>query len=217
MNTLENRWKRLWWKASLRGNDSTWYEILAGRYSEPHRHYHNSRHIEECLDEFDQVRHLTMQPVAVELAIWFHDAVYDTHATDNEEQSALLAEQCLSEGGASTETRLSVWDLVLATRTHDASGHADAGLMMDVDLSILGKHEKRFREYEEQIRKEYEWVPDDIFAAKRLQVLEGFRARDRIYSTDWFFQACETQARKNLRASIQRLRQQSGSSGSVTA
>jgi predicted metal-dependent HD superfamily phosphohydrolase len=140
------------------------------------------------------------------MALWFHDVIYDTHATDNEEQSALLAEQCLSEAGASTSTRLSVWDLVLSTRTHDASGHADAGLLVDVDLSILGKDEGLFQEYEEQIRREYAWVPQDVFAAKRAEILEGFLLRDRLYSTDWFFRSSETQARKNLKAAIQKLR-----------
>jgi predicted metal-dependent HD superfamily phosphohydrolase len=142
----------------------------------------------------------------VELAIWFHDAVYDTHAADNEEQSALLAEQCLSEGLASTETRLAVWDLVIATKTHDASKHVDAPLLMDVDLSILGKKEGRFREYESQIRQEYSWVPQDMFSAKRAEILQEFVSRDRIYSTDWFFRTHESFARKNLKASLQRLR-----------
>ena len=183
MYTLNrDRWTRLWHDASFRGDGRSWFEILAARYSEPHRHYHTSHHIEECLDEFDPVRHLASQPVAVELAIWFHDAIYDTHATDNEEQSALLAEQCLSESRASTDMRLAVWDLVLATRIHEASKHVDSPLLLDVDLSILGKNENRFREYESQIRQEYSWVPDDIFAARRAEILEGFLERDRIYS-----------------------------------
>jgi predicted metal-dependent HD superfamily phosphohydrolase len=206
---------RLWRDASLRGDGRAWFEILVNRYSEPHRHYHTLHHIAECLDEFDPVRHLASQPVAVELAIWFHDVIYDTHAADNEEQSALLAEQCLSEAGAGMDTRLAVWDLVLSTRTRDATTHVDAPLLVDVDLSILGKKENRFRECESQIRQEYSWVPDAIFAAKRAEILEGFLTRDRIFSTDWFFQACETHARANLQASLARLRN-SGSGATNT-
>src|SRR5262245_59080574 len=88
-----NRWTRLWRNASFHGHCDSWFDIVVERYSESHRHSHTIRHIEECLNEFDAVRHLATQPVAVELAIWFHDAIYDTHASDNEEQSALLAEQ----------------------------------------------------------------------------------------------------------------------------
>lgn len=187
-----------------------WFDVLATRYAEPHRDYHSSRHIVECLAEFDHVRHLASQPVAVELAIWFHDAVYDTHAPDNEEQSALLAEQCLADAGASSDLRLAVRDLVLVTKTHDASKHADAPLLVDVDLSILGQPEERFWEYEGQIRQEYAWVPDAVFAAKRAEILERFLKRDRIYATDWFFRLRELQARSNLQASLQRLRHQGG-------
>lgn len=59
-------------------------------YSEPHRHYHNFHHIADSLAEFDRARHLAREPLAVELAIWFHDTVYDTRAGNNEEQSAEL-------------------------------------------------------------------------------------------------------------------------------
>src|SRR6188508_2389895 len=100
------RWARLWMEASGRGDGRSWFDVLKGRYTEPHRHYHNPRHISECLAEYDSSRHLAVQPVAVELAIWFHDAIYDTHAADNEEQSAWLADQCLAEAGSDREVRL---------------------------------------------------------------------------------------------------------------
>ncbi len=202
----KQRWARLWHDASIGGDSDPPFEDLAARYGEPHRSYHNLRHIAECLSDFDTARHLASQPIAVELAIWFHAAVYDPHATDNEEESARLAERCLFQKGASRHLRAAVAALVLATKTHDASKHADAPLLVDVDLSILGKPEDRFWEYEAQIRREYGWVPDVVFVAKRAEILEGFLARERIYATDWFFQRQETQARSNLQASLRRLR-----------
>jgi predicted metal-dependent HD superfamily phosphohydrolase len=84
--------------------------------------------------------------------------------------------------------------------------HVDAGLMVDVDLSILGRDEERFLEYEEQIQLEYAWVPKTVFVAKRLEVLGGFVARERIFSTEYFHARYERQARWNLAASINRLR-----------
>jgi predicted metal-dependent HD superfamily phosphohydrolase len=201
------RWSQLWRNASGHGDGAAWFDVLATRYAEPHRHYHKSQHIVECLAEFDPARHLASDPIAVELALWFHDAIYDTHANDNEEQSAVLSEQCLADAGADSDLRLSVRDLVLVTKTHDPSKHIDAPLLVDVDLSILGQPEDRFWEYEAQVRQEYAWVPEDVFCSKRAEILEHFLARERIYSTDWFFQTREKQARSNLAASLHRLRQ----------
>ncbi len=175
-------------------------------YSEPHRHYHNLRHISDCLSQFDRARHLAADPVAVELAIWFHDAVYDPHAADNEERSAQLAEDWLKKAHASEALAGSVRGLVLATKNHDASLHADAPLLVDVDLSILGQPPDRFWEYERQIREEYAWVAENVFVTKRAEILQSFLARKRIYNTDFFFHPLEAQARINLRASAERLR-----------
>lgn len=202
------RWSTLWHDAAGSGDGAAWFQVLSGRYAEPHRYYHTAQHIVECLAEFDPVRHLAVHPVAVELALWFHDAVYETRASDNEERSAELADQCLTDAASTSDLRLAVRDLILATKTHEASRHADAPLLVDIDLSILGQTETRFWEYERQIRQEYEWVPDDLFASRRAEILERFLARGRIYTTHWFFQSHEKQARYNLEASLRRLRAQ---------
>ena len=185
-------------------NAAEWYERLTNLYSEPHRHYHNGRHIADCLDEFDSVRHLASEPKAVEVAIWFHDAIYDPRAADNEERSAELARKFVRETNIGDES--AIIELVLATKHHDGTSHRDATLMVDIDLSILGQSAERFWDYERQIRAEYEWVPEDVFAAKRAEILERFLSRQRIFGTESFFAKCESQARENLRESIRRLR-----------
>ena len=200
------RWLQLWRTATGSVPSAEHYDRLVAMYAEPQRHYHNLRHIEDCLREFDSVRHLAREPVAVELAVWFHDAVYDTRAGDNEERSAELARKWLSEGGADARLVEAVGQLVLATKKHDASLHVDAPILVDADLSILGQAVERYWEYEAEIRKEYEWVPEAVFAAKRAEILEGFLARERIYKTEEFFGRLEERARVNLRASVQRLR-----------
>jgi predicted metal-dependent HD superfamily phosphohydrolase len=139
------------------------------------------------------------------LAIWFHDAIYDPRAPDNEERSAELAEKRITEAGGGEDLRASVSALVMATKSHDRSAHGSTPLIIDVDLSILGKPEARFWEYEAQIRKEYDWVPTEIFAAKRAEILEKFLAQSRIYSTQQFLDRYEKQARANLQASVQKL------------
>ena len=84
--------------------------------------------------------------------------------------------------------------------------HPDAPLLVDVDLSILGKSEERFWEYEAQISREYDWVPESMFATNRAEILERFLARQRIYSTKQFYDRYEREARANVQASVQKLK-----------
>jgi predicted metal-dependent HD superfamily phosphohydrolase len=184
-----------------------WYDRLRAAYAEPHRHYHNQQHIAECLAEFDRARHLARHPTAVELALWFHDAVYNSKASDNEEQSAALLKSCAAEGRMTDSLAETATGLVMVTKNHDVHADPDAALMVDVDLSILGQSEKRFSEYEQQIRQEYAWVPQAIFASNRAEILNRFLARPTIFATEWFRTKYEQQARRNLKASILNLRQ----------
>lgn len=201
-----DRWNDLCREAEASKGVQRWYNQLLQLYSEPHRHYHSCQHIAECFKEFDRARVLAREPLAVELAIWFHDAIYNPRAADNEERSAGLAAQFLTETGDVKNLKFSVVQLVLATKVHDGFLHADAPLMVDVDLSILGQAPERFWKYEQQIRQEYEWVPEETFAAKRAEILERFLSRKKIFSTESFFRKYEEQARSNLAESIRRLR-----------
>jgi predicted metal-dependent HD superfamily phosphohydrolase len=201
-----DRWTRLWREIAAKGDPLSIYQDLVSLYSQPQRHYHNLRHVAECLTEFDSARRLAQQPAAVELAIWFHDAIYDTRAQDNEQKSAELAKRRIAEAGEDPHLCRSVGTLIMATKTHDSSLHPDAPLLVDVDLSILGQPDARFRQYEAQIRREYEWVAEATFAARRAEILEQFLARERIYTIAPFFAKYERQARTNLRNSIRRLK-----------
>lgn len=69
-------------------------------------------------------------------------------------------------------------------------------------LVDLGAAPARFDEYERQVRAEYAFVPETIFRRRRAEVLAGFVARDRIYSTAHFNETDEARARANLGRSI---------------
>lgn len=198
------------WDALLRAAGSSrpapgWYDRLRSTYSEPQRYYHNQQHIAECLAEFDEAGHLAKEPAAVELALWFHDAVYDPRAGNNEEQSAVLATECLQEFEIAPPMIDRVAQLIMTTKSHEMGIDQDAKLMVDVDLSILGRDEKRFFEYEDQIQKEYAWVPTSVFASKRSEILKRFLDRSHVFATEWFRRKYEKPARRNLEASIVRL------------
>jgi predicted metal-dependent HD superfamily phosphohydrolase len=181
------------------------FEDLLARYAEPHRAYHTAQHLEECHDQYTRARALAQEPGAVQLALWFHDAIYDTRSSVNEDESAAWAVRVLSGSGAPARLQAAVRGMILATK-HDATPEsADAALTVDIDLSILGASPPRFEEYEAQVRREYGWVPDEAFRGGRARILGGFLARPRIYFTELFHDLLDAQARANLRASIARL------------
>lgn len=198
----EERWTELWNAAGLTGDSLVCIKRLSALYSEKGRHYHTLQHLSECLREFDSAKIQACDPIALELAIWFHDAIYNPRGSDNEERSAGLAEECLTAAGAVPDFAAAVGRLVLDTKTHIGSGHPDSALLIDIDLSILGQSQDRFDEYERQIREEYSWVPGIIFKPRRAAILRGFRDRPRIYSTDIFFAKYERAARANIERSL---------------
>lgn len=201
------RWRELLRATCVQADSKQLFSEIESRYSEPHRAYHNRLHIDECLQELDRVRGEARNPLAVELAIWFHDVIYDPRAHDNEEQSARFASECLKE--ASKELVRHVSKLILITKTHEPGYIDDGSLLVDIDLSTLGKPPERFSRFESGIRTEYSWVPADVYRQKRVEILEGFLKRDRIYLTDTFRERYEDAARRNLSKLIAELKSDS--------
>ena len=180
---------------------------MIGHYRDEARAYHTVRHLQACLGHLDEVRRRLRQPDEVEAALWFHDAIYDPHAADNEERSADLADELLGPAGVPTEYLVEIRRLVLATgHRGSADPQDDAAAITDIDLTILGADRGRFDEYEADIRREYAFVPDDQFRRRRREILEAFLARPAIYATPWFRERLEARARENLARSIAALR-----------
>jgi predicted metal-dependent HD superfamily phosphohydrolase len=199
------RWRATWKGLGVEAADDELYRALIARYSEPHRKYHTVRHLDECFARLDEARASAGHPYEIELALWFHDAVYDVRGQDNEEQSASWARAAAGRAGLSEAVGERLSQLILATK-HDAEPPSpDAALLVDVDLAILGTAPERFDEYERQIRDEYSWVPGFVFRRKRREILQGFLARPRLYSTSHFRDRYEAPARANLTRSIRLL------------
>lgn len=202
---LEDLWSDLWRRLGAGGDGAGVFEDLRRRYEEPHRAYHTLRHIEHCLAEFGPARPLAAAPEAVELALWFHDAVYNPRASDNEERSAGLVLALAKSGTVPPAPAGRTADLILSTRHAEAPTDPDTRLLVDIDLAILGQPAERFDEYEEEVRREYSWVPGFLFRRKRAKLLRGFLARPALYSTRFFRERYETAARSNLERSIRAL------------
>lgn len=200
----QDRWRALWRKIGAAPPPAL-HGALLDRYQEPHRAYHTLRHLEECFAAFDAVRTQAEQPAEVELALWFHDAIYDTRAADSEEQSARWARESLEQAQVDLARIARVEALVLATKHVGSAASGDALLLLDVDLSILGAETERFDEYEEQVRREYDWVPEEAFRAARRRILASFQTRPSLYGTPTFAARLESRARANLARAITRL------------
>ena len=209
MSTDLHSWLDLWQRTGATSDGSVWHRRLLEAYSEPTRHYHTGQHLGECLAALDNARTACHIPNAdaIELALWFHDAVYDPQAADNEKRSADMAGEALQGAGLESRFIAEARRLVMCTQTHKAAGHADAQWMVDVDLSILGSNPVRFLQYEAQIRAEYAWVPTAVYTEKRAEILTGFLARERIFLTEFFHQRYEHQAWENLAGLIATLRE----------
>lgn len=180
---------------------------LAPLYNAEDRHYHGLAHIEAMLALATEYRHLLDDPEAVEAAIWFHDAIYDSRAKDNEAKSAELAEKRLA--GRIDPRRLArIAAMINATATHelppfrDEDALNDAALLLDMDLAILGAEPAIFDAYEKAVRLEYGWVEEPMWRAGRSAVLKTFLARPRIFHTAEFQKRFEAQARHNIQRSL---------------
>jgi len=208
MSTLE-RWLRSWAElgvpTSARLQDL--FAEIFSRYAEPHRFYHTGQHLAECFERWTDLREQARHPAEVEVALWFHDAVYDTHSDSNESRSADLALDTTLGLGVKAMSAQRIHDLVLITRHATMPVDQDAQLIVDTDLAILGAESARFAEYEHQVRKEYAWVEEHVFREQRAKVLRGFLQRPYIFSTDLFRARYERQARANIRQSLAALGQ----------
>jgi predicted metal-dependent HD superfamily phosphohydrolase len=183
------------------------FDRLVAAHSEPHRFYHTLEHVHEVLKVVGKLADAASDPSAVHLAIWFHDAVYDSRATDNEERSAVLAVEALRPLGVPEDVLRRVATMIRAT-AHTAAGEVDSdtAVLLDADLAILSAEEGRYARYAADIRREYAWVGESAYRAGRAKVLQGFLDRPRIYRTERMHAAAEEAARKNLRAEIEGLR-----------
>jgi predicted metal-dependent HD superfamily phosphohydrolase len=200
---MRESWTRAWAElaVSAPADDPVLTQILAA-YSEPHRKYHTLQHLSECLGWLEPVLDQAEHPGEVEIALWFHDAVYALERQDNELRSAEWANAELIDRGVDSEVRERVGALVMATKHAAPPQTTDERLLVDVDLAILGAPRERFDEYEKQIRAEYGWVPGFLFRRKRREVLAGFLARPVLLSSAYFRERLEESARANLQRSI---------------
>lgn len=188
------------------GENKETFEALIKAYSEKHRAYHTWEHISACLKHLNAVRDQADNPHEIELALWFHDAIYKPFSSTNEKDSAIWAQEFFELNGFEDDEVIArVFDLIMVTEHTGKAITNDAKLMIDIDLSILGTPPHVYAQFEKDVRFEYKRVPKFIFKKKRRAILQEFLDRDPIYQNGYFKDQLETQARANLAGAIQKL------------
>ena len=209
LDAMQASWVRL--LGSLSVSPATAYPIfdqLVEAHQQPHRYYHTLEHLAEMFRVFGRMAPLCSNPAAVQLAIWFHDVVYDPTAHDNESRSAAKVFEWLQPLGLPLVLLNQVAELVTATAHLTATEPVtdpDTMVLLDADLAILGASEIRYQRYATDIRKEYAYVPDADYRTGRIGVLNHFLARLCIYHTTIMHNEGDAPARRNLQAEIDQL------------
>ncbi|MFF1413543.1 hypothetical protein ACFVX6_27815 [Streptomyces sp. NPDC058289] len=186
---------------------------LLTAWAEPQRRYHTTAHLADVLARIDvlaadeaEAEEAASDRAAVELAAWFHDAVYRPDRSENEERSAALAERALPELGIDGARTAEVARLVRLTVTHDpAPGDANGELLCDADLGVLAGTAEEYAAYAAAVRAEYAFVPDEAFRAGRAAVLRQLLELPRLFRTAYGAARWEAPARANLAAELAEL------------
>lgn len=191
----------------------TAFSTLVVRYEETGRAYHNLTHLKDVFDKLDWAQRALQKSGEVsdldesekrrlfdtiEWALWYHDAVYDPKAKNNEERSAQLFLDHAEKFGLPPEMTKAVVNLIMATAHHKDARTLAERIMTDCDLAILGANKSAFDKYHADIRREYSFVQEPLYTQLRTQVMQDFYDQDKIFKTDAFHQAFETSARRNL-------------------
>lgn len=202
---LKARWQQTIVTSGLEDLNDELFAHLVESYSEPQRKYHTQQHLEQCFQTLDDWFLSVPDRPAVELALWYHDFVYDLKGDGNERASAYMGKMRVLNMGGTMELAEKVQHLILLTE-HKAElpRTRDEHILIDVDFSILASPSEAFQEYERQIREEYAMYPDELYKPGRASILARFLSRPSIFHSDeasWH----ENLARENLEASIRSL------------
>lgn len=215
---LAGRWDNLWQRLdAARPPAKDIFAQLMAAYGEATRFYHNRDHLEDVLTRLDWARkalgstgELEQVPAparhgffdTIELALWYHDVVYDPTRHDNEARSRDLLLAHATCWALSPKMVQAAADLIDVTARHETASTLSERVVSDCDLAILGATAAAFAKYHAAIRLEYIHTPEEVYEENRRRVLTGLLKQARIYKTDAFHTAFDAAARRNLSAAI---------------
>jgi len=200
--------KEYWNAVLLKYTDTLYSDELFSKliqhYTESNRHYHNINHIQKMLDFSSELSSEIKDKEVIQLAIFYHDIIYNSLSKTNEIDSAALAVLELSKTNFPAEKIKLVEQFIISTQKHfPLIEDTDLYYFLDFDLAILGTERSVYESYVEKIRKEYKWIPGFMYKKARKEVLQHFLEREHIYFTEIFRNNYEANARENLKFEIE--------------
>lgn len=190
------------WNEALPGHDALFLDLL-DRWGEEHRKYHGRTHLLAVLEALDRLTAPARPPRTIQLAAWFHDAVYRGIAGEDEEESARLAEERLGRAGLSADEVDEVARLVRMTADHrPAPGDEAAALLSDADLSVLAGDPGAYARYLAAVREDFAHIGDADFAAGRAAVVRQLLELDPLFHTARGRELWQDTARRNLQGEL---------------
>ncbi|MGK4595696.1 HD domain-containing protein [Amycolatopsis sp. w19] len=187
------------------------WDDLQTRYAEPHRRYHDLRHVTAVARDSGALAVAfglgARERALVAIAAWTHDVVYDARPGEDEQASAAWTRDELTNAGVPAADVERAGELVLST-IHHAAPDEDllATALLDADLAILGATPEDYEQYANGVREEYSIYSDEDWRAGRAAVLENLLARPRLYRSDIARARWEGKARENLSNELTRWR-----------
>lgn len=172
-----------------------WTEIVE-YYSSELRFYHNLVHLDNMLSELKSVENEVKEKDALLFSIYYHDIIYSTNNSDNELKSALLFKKRIERTSFKQIEKCA--KQIQLTKEHKLSKDNDVNILLDLDLSILGKNKTEYNEYSQNIRNEYKTYSDFEYRNGRKKVLNELLNLPSIYKTDYFITKFEVNARNNI-------------------
>lgn len=188
------------------------WQQLSELYGQEGRYYHTLNHIDHMLLQMEEHVPKEFQSRELELAIWYHDVIYEWDSKENERKSADLCLKVLTNNKLlATESIDLVEALIMSTKGHQIRLQGqhllENQLMLDLDLSILGVDTTRYKQYSIDIRQEYIQIPLEDYQKGRVEVLTYFLNREELYFSPIFKRLYEKQARENLQREIDILKE----------
>lgn len=190
--------------------DLLWQDI-ALRYQEAQRAYHTLDHIQQLINQFEQIKHFLHEPHIIALSIFYHDVIYEPTRSDNELQSANHAVTKLSHYLDNGQCQR-IYALIMMTATHqieiwaEDNKDSDAAFLLDMDLSVLGASWPEYEQYMQAVRQEYRHIASAEYRGGRTAVLEELLAHQQLYLTEHYHEQLEKQACDNINREISLLR-----------
>lgn len=167
-------------------------------YTNKQRHYHTLQHLDNLLAQLTEVKNEIQNWETILFTLYYHDIVYNSLKSDNEEKSAELAENRMKQISVPIDIIELCKKQILATKSHLKSTDSDTNYFTDADLSVLGQPWETYSLYCKDVRKEYSIYPDFVYNPGCKRVLNHFLTMERIFKTEYFQDKFEIQAKQNL-------------------